>query len=266
LLDSIYVPGANGVGVPLAAIAKPVVTAAAPQIDRYDRERTVTVTAEVRTGYLTSRVNAEVAKALQGRLVVPPGYRMRFGGQAQAQAEGFNGLGAAAIIAILGIVAVLVLEFGRFRTVLVVASIIPFGLFGAVAALWTAGQSFSFTAGIGVVALIGIEVKNSILLVDFAEQLRREGMPIGEAVALAGEIRFLPVLLTSVTAIGGMLPLALEGSGLYSPLATVIIGGLVASTLLSRIATPVAYLLLARGGGSGGGSRGTADGRPRAMS
>jgi multidrug efflux pump subunit AcrB len=101
----------------------------------------------------------------------------------------------------------------------------------------------SFTATIGVIALIGIEIKNSILLVDFTEQLRRQGVPLREAIERAGEVRFLPVLLTSVTAFFGLLPLALEQSGLYSPLAIAIMGGLVTSTFLSRIATPVLYWL-----------------------
>ncbi|MGH6996961.1 MAG: efflux RND transporter permease subunit, partial [Phenylobacterium sp.] len=108
------------------------------------------------------------------------------------------------------------------------------------------GNSLSFTATIGLIALIGIEIKNSILLVDFTEQLRKGGMGLREAIEKAGEVRFLPVLLTSVTAIGGLLPLALEGSGLYSPLAIAIIGGLITSTFLSRVATPVTYLLLSR--------------------
>ena len=94
--------------------------------------------------------------------------------------------------------------------------------------------------------MTGIEIKNSILLVDFTEQLRRTGLAARAAVERAGELRFLPVLLTSITAIGGLLPLALEGNGLYSPLAIAMIGGLVSSTLLARIATPVLYLLLNR--------------------
>ena len=128
-----------------------------------------------------------------------------------------------------------------------VAGIIPLGLFGAVAALWLTGNSMSFTATIGMIALIGIEIKNSILLVDFTEQLRRTGVPLRAAIERAGEVRFLPVLLTSVTAIAGLTPLALEGSGLYSPLAIAIMGGLVTSTFLSRVATPVMYWLLSRG-------------------
>ena len=120
--------------------------------------------------------------------------------------------------------------------------------FGGLMALFLTGNSLSYTAVIGFVALIGIEIKNSILLVDFTTQLRREGMGLRAAIERAGEVRFLPVLLTSVTAIGGLLPLALFGGSLYAPLASVIIGGLISSTLLSRIVTPVMYLLIARGG------------------
>ena len=94
-------------------------------------------------------------------------------------------------------------------------------------------------------ALVGIEIKTSILLVDLTNRLRTEGVGIEEAIRKAGEVRFLPIVLTSMTAIGGLLPIALQGSGLYSPLAWVIIGGLVSSTLLARIVTPVMYKMLA---------------------
>jgi multidrug efflux pump subunit AcrB len=130
---------------------------------------------------------------------------------------------------------------------LVVAGVIPLGLFGGLVALFFTGNSLSYTAVIGFVALIGIEIKNSLLLVDFTTQLRAAGRPLRQAIEEAGEVRFLPVLLTSVTAIGGLLPLALSGSGLYGPLAWVIIGGLVSSTLLSRVVTPVMYLLIVQG-------------------
>ena len=186
-------------------------------------------------------------KRIEKEVPLPPGYSLSLGGEAEAQSESFSGLGAAIMIAVLGILAVLVLEFGRFRSAIVVAGIIPLGLFGAVTALWLTGNSLSFTAAIGIVALIGIEIKNSILLVDFTEQLHKQGVGLAEAIEQAGEIRFLPVLLTSVTAIGGLLPLAFERSGLYSPMAIAIIGGLVSSTFLSRIATPVMYWLVARG-------------------
>jgi multidrug efflux pump subunit AcrB len=148
------------------------------------------------------------------------------------------------LVAVFGILAVLVLEFGSFRSTLIVAGVIPLGLVGALAALFVTGNTLSFTAMIGIIALVGIEIKNSILLVDFTNQLRAEGASVDEAIERAGEVRFLPILLTSATAIGGLLPLALQGSGLYSPLAIVIIGGLISSTLLARLVTPVMYKLL----------------------
>jgi multidrug efflux pump subunit AcrB len=246
-LSKIYVPTAEGEAAPLGSIASPTLRSSPARIDRFDRERTVTVSAYVQTGYLTAKVTQDVVARLERELPMPPGYRLTLGGQAEAQSESFAGLGAAVMVAVFGILAVLVLEFQKFKTALVVAGIIPFGLFGAVAALWITGYSLSFTATIGLIALIGIEIKNSILLVDFTEQLRRDGMGLHDAIEKAGEVRFLPVLLTSVTAIGGLLPLAMEGSGLYSPLAIVIIGGLITSTVLSRVATPVMYWLTARG-------------------
>ena len=112
-------------------------------------------------------------------------------------------------------------------------------------ALYVTGNTLSFTANIGFVALMGIEVKNSILLVDFTNQLRSEGTPLEEAIRRAGEARFVPILLTTLTAIGGLIPLVLEHSSLYSPLAIVILGGLISSTLLARVITPVLYKLLA---------------------
>ena len=246
-LTGIYVPTADGEAAQLGAIATPRFQSSPARITRYDRVRTVTITSEVQTGFLTSAVTADASARLERALDLPPGYNWSLGGQAEAQSESFSGLGAAILVAIFGILAVLVLEFGKFKTALVVAGVIPLGLFGAVAALWLTGNSLSFTATIGLIALIGIEVKNSILLVDFTEQLRRQGVGLREAIERAGEVRFLPVLLTSVTAIFGLLPLALERSGLYSPLAIAIMGGLVTSTFLSRVATPVTYWLLSRG-------------------
>jgi multidrug efflux pump subunit AcrB len=114
-------------------------------------------------------------------------------------------------------------------------------------ALFIGKESLSYTSIIGFIALIGIEIKNSNLLVEVANQERERGTPLREAIEKAGEVRFLPVLLTSMTAIGGMIPLVMERSPLYSPLAMVIIGGLVTSTLLARIVTPPLYLLLAPG-------------------
>jgi len=246
VLKQIYVPTLAGGSVPLDSIADPRMKSVIPLITRLKLERTVTVTAFNQPGYLASTLNRAVVDKL-ATVPLPDGYAFAVGGEAEAAQRGFAGLGAIILLATFAIVGVLVIEFGRFRETLVVAGVIPLGTVGGLVALLLTGNSLSFLAIIGFVALIGIEIKNSILLVDFTTQMRREGMPLRQAIERAGEIRFLPVLLTSVTAIGGLLPLALGGSALYSPLAWVIIGGLVSSTVLSRIITPVMYLLAARG-------------------
>ncbi len=245
-LNHIYVPTMGGASVPLATLATPVFATDAAQISRIQRQRAVALTAQVRDGVLVSRATSAALAQLQAKVPLPPGYAYRVGGEADSAARSFGGLGPAIVVASLGILAVLVMEFGSLRTVAVVFGVVPLGFFGAVVALWLTGNSLSFTASVGLIALVGIEIKNSILLVDFTEQLRRDGVPVREAIEQAGELRFLPVLLTSITAIGGLLPLALEGNGLYSPMADAMIGGLVTSTLLARIATPVMYLLLAK--------------------
>lgn len=245
-LSAVYVPSQGGGSVPLAELTRPSLEAAPARINRYKLERSATITAYVRDGYLASKISQEVLARVE-QLRLPPGYSIIVGGEAEVAARNSNGLGGLILLAVFGIFGVLVAEFGRFREVSVVAGVIPLGLFGGLAALLLTGNSLSFLAVIGFVALIGIEIKNSILLVDFTTQLRERGVCLRDAIEQAGEIRFLPVLLTSVTAIGGLLPLALSGSQLYSPLAWVIIGGLVSSTLLSRIVTPVMYLLIVRG-------------------
>jgi multidrug efflux pump subunit AcrB len=144
-----------------------------------------------------------------------------------------------------GIIAILILEFKTFKSTFIVLSVIPLGMIGAILILLFTGNSLSFTAIVGIIALAGIEVKNSILLVDYTNFLRKEnGLSIDAAIEEAGETRFIPIVLTTMTAIGGMIPLIMEHSPLYSPLALVIVGGLISSLILTRIVTPVMYKLL----------------------
>ncbi len=243
-LERLYIWNGQGDALPLSEIAQPRLQSGPASIDRHQRERTATVRAYTQNGYLISAVTGDVARRLES-LRLPPGYSISFGGQAEAQRRSFSGLGPAIMVAVFGILAVLLLEFGSFAVTTVVAFVIPFGIMGGLIALWLGGESLSFTAIIGFIALIGIEIKNSILLVEFANQMRARGAPLMEAIERAGEVRFLPVLLTSATAIGGMTPLLLEDSPLFSPIAMVLIGGLISSTLIARIVTPAMYLLLA---------------------
>ena len=245
-LDSIYVPTRSGAAVSLSEITDPQLVSVPPLIKRRNLERVVEITTQLKPGAVTGKVALDAQSRLD-KLKLPPGYSIRVGGEAEKVRETFSGFGPIVLIALFIIFGILVAEFGEFREALVVAGVIPLGTFGGLIGLLVTGNNMSFLAVIGFVALIGIEIKNSILLVDFTSQLRERGLGLREAIEQAGEVRFLPVLLTSVTAIGGLLPLALFGGSLYGPLAIVLIGGLISSTLLSRIVTPAMYLLVVRG-------------------
>jgi len=242
-LDYVEVMSASGRPVPLRQLTDPTFATAPSAIRRHDRLREYVLTAHPTADRNVAEVTQDVLANL-AKLDLPPGYSIRAGGELEAQQESFGGIGTAVLVAVFGILAVLVLEFGSFRSMLIVAGVIPLGMAGGFIALFVTGYDLSFTATVGLVALIGIEIKNSILLVDFTNQLREQGVELDDAITQAGEIRFLPILLTSATAIGGLLPLAIQGSGLYSPLAIVIIGGLISSTLLGRLVTPVMYKML----------------------
>jgi multidrug efflux pump subunit AcrB len=244
ILDRIHVASTTGAMIPLNQLAQLGFKGSPNVITHFNQVRSATVTSYVLTGYNTDRVTKEVLATLES-LKLPPGYRLIPAGEIESRQESFGGIGNAIIVAIFGIMAILVLEFRTFKSTLVVASVIPLGIVGGIVALWLSGNTLSFAAMIGFVALIGIEIKTSILLVDFTDELRRQGYNLDDAIQRAGEVRFVPIVLTSMTAIGGMLPLALQGSSLYSPLAWVIIGGLVSSTLIARLVTPVMYRLLA---------------------
>lgn len=242
-LETVYISSLTGAHLPLSQLATLEFYDSPTLIQHYNKERSMTVTSSVATGYNTNNVTRDVLDAVAS-LKLPEGFRIIPAGEIEGRRKSFEGIGTAILIAIFGIFAVLILEFGTFRSTLIVLSVIPLGFIGGLAMLWLTGYSLSFAAAIGFVALTGIEIKNSILLVDFTNQLRQQGTPLDEAIVKAGEIRFLPVLLTTFTAIGGLLPIALGHSNLYSPLAFVIIGGLITSTLLARLVTPVMYKLI----------------------
>ncbi|HWB93521.1 MAG TPA: efflux RND transporter permease subunit [Puia sp.] len=243
-LNKVYVDSYNGTSVPLSEVASIQFQSSPTSINHYDKDRYTTVTAFVRDGYNTTRVTEGVLSQLD-KMHFPPGAGYMAAGEVESKQQSFGGLGPIILITIFGILGILVLEFKTFRGTLIVLSVVPLGIIGAVLILLASGNTFSFVAVIGIIALIGIEVKNSILLVDYTDQLRKSGMGLDEAIQEAGETRFVPIILTTLTAIGGLLPLVAENNPLYSPLALVIIGGLLSSTLLTRVVTPVLYKLLA---------------------
>ena len=243
VFNDLYVNSYQGTAVPLQQLASLRMEASPLTIDHYNKNRTVSVTSFVQKGFLSDNVNSEVIRKME-KFTMPAGYSYSMGGEFESRNESFSGFTGIIIVATFLFIAVLILLFKSFRNTLIVLSVIPLGLVGAMMALWLTGNSVSFVAIVGLIALAGIEVKNTILLVDFTNQMRKEGTPLEKAIREASEIRFLPIVLTSLTAIGGLAPIAISTNPLISPLAIVIIGGLISSTLLSRIVTPVVYKLI----------------------
>lgn len=242
-LENIYVNNQQGRAIPLNQVASLRLEASPLNINHFDKIRMVSITAFVDKGYLVDNVLKEVMDKMD-TMNLPDGYSYGMGGEIESRQESFGGFESVIIVTIFLFIAVLILEFGTFKSTLIVLSVIPLGIVGAVIALLITGNSLSFVAIIGLIALAGIEVKNTILLVDFTNQLREQGKSLEEAIREAGEVRFLPIILTSMTAIGGLTPIALSSNPLISPLAIVLIGGLISSTLLSRVVTPVVYKLI----------------------
>jgi multidrug efflux pump subunit AcrB len=242
-LENLYVNNQQGRAIPLNQVANLKLESSPLNINHFDKIRMVAVTAFVDKGFLVDNVLKDVITKMD-ETKLPAGYSYGMGGQVESQQESFGGFESVIIVTIFLFIAVLILEFGTFKSTLIVLSVIPLGIVGAVLALLITGNSLSFVAIIGLIALAGIEVKNTILLVDFTNHLREEGKSLEDAIREAGEVRFLPIILTSMTAIGGLLPIALSSNPLISPLAIVLIGGLISSTLLSRVVTPVVYKLI----------------------
>ncbi|MBE8714308.1 efflux RND transporter permease subunit [Sphingobacterium hungaricum] len=243
IFDGIFVNNLAGTAIPLAQLASLEFESSPSTIYHEDKNRVVAVNSFVAKGYTNDKVIQDVIKQMD-EFNFPAGYSYRMGGEVESREATFGGFGTIIIITVFLFIAVLVLEFKTLKSTLIVLSVIPLGIVGAVLALLVTGNTLSFVATVGLIALAGIEVKNTILLVDFTNQLRKEGMELNEAIEQAGEIRFLPIILTTLTAIGGLLPIAWSSNPLISPLAIVMIGGLISSTLLSRIVTPVVYKLL----------------------
>lgn len=243
VFNSLYIDNNQGSSVPLNQMTSLNLEASPVRINHLNKIRTVSVNAFVQKGILNDRVIDKVITKMD-EMKLPAGYSYEMGGDVESRKQSFGGLQVILIITLFLFIAALVLQFKTFKSTLIILSVIPLGIVGAVIALLITGNSLSFIATVGIIALAGIEVKNTILLVDFTNQLRQQGKNLEEAIREAGEVRFLPIILTSLTAIGGLMPIALSSNPLISPLAIVMIGGLISSTLLSRIVTPVIYKLI----------------------
>ncbi len=244
VFEKIRVPSMRDITMPLTNVAEVVFEKMPNNITHINREAYTTIRAFAEDGYSYNELNEAVIAKLNEEFSPAAGYSWTAAGEKENQDRTFNGFGIIILLSVFGFIAALILEFKSIKSTFIVISVIPLGFAGGIITLFLTGNGLSFVALVGFIALIGIEIKNSILLVDYTNLLRKEGMPIDEAVAKAGEVRFIPILLTTLTAIAGMIPLIVSYSPLYTPLALVIVGGLISSLLFSRVLTPVLYKLL----------------------
>ena len=242
-LERIYVSSLSGKQHQLKQFVDIQLQQAPSSISRYDMERTAEILADIERGYTLDEVMDPVLEKLR-LYSMPTGFSYTIGGELEGRKDAFGGVSNAVLIAIISILSVLVLQFRSFRQPLIIFLAIPFAVTGMIWALWITGNTFSFTAFIGLTSLVGIVVNNSIILVDYINKLRERGTPLNEALQLAAETRLTPIVLTALTTIGGLLPLTLQGGPLWAPMGWTIIGGLLVSTLLTLVIVPVFYKLL----------------------
>ncbi len=218
------------------------------EIQRKNQERMIRVTAEPE-GTLSEGIDA--VKARLGEIRVPPDFNVGFGAEAEEQARAFGQLQMMLILAIILVYAVMASQYESLRDPFIIMFSVPLAAIGVVLALKLTGTTFSLQAYIGVIMLAGIVVSNAILLVDYTNVLRRrDKLPLRQAVETAGRVRLRPILMTSIATVLGLVPMSLgigEGAELQAPLARVVIGGLIASTMITLVFVPTVYTLFEEG-------------------
>jgi HAE1 family hydrophobic/amphiphilic exporter-1 len=245
-IRNLRVTTASGGSVPLDTVADIAIGSGTSQVDRYDRARQVSVGADLNGAPLGPA--SEAVHALPVLQHLPPGVRLQSGGDAEFMEEVFGQFGLAMGTGILLVLAVLVLLFQSFLQPMTIMMALPLSIGGALAALLLTGDSLSLPVLIGLLMLMGIVTKNSILFVDYAILAMREhGLARREALIEAGAKRAQPILMTTIAMIAGMLPIAArfgENADFRAPMAITVVGGLATSTLLSLIFIPVAFTII----------------------
>ena len=234
-----------GQTVPLGQLANVIRGEGPTTVEREDQARVVRLSSQIYDRDLGS-VMTDI-KARMSTLSLPNGYHISYGGQNAQMEDAFGGLTLALSFAIVLVYLVMAAQFESFLHPFVILFTIPLSLVGAIGGLVISGRNLDISGMIGIILLVGIVVNNAIVLIDYINQLRREGMDRDEAVRKAGPTRLRPVLMTTLTTLLGLLPLALglsEGAEMQAPMATVVIGGLALSTLLTLIVIPVTYTLM----------------------
>ncbi len=242
-LKNLPVPSSvNGAGIPLSQLAEVTPTWAVSQINRNQLTRTVTV-----SGYTQGRLASEVVKDMQKSLQsypLPQGYRIEYGGEQEEGNKSFADLGRLSLMMMVLIYLLLATQFNSLLKPLIIMVTVFLGICGALIGLFVTGNPIGFMAALGLFSLAGVVVRNGIVLIEFVELAVKEGKPLREALAEAGQARLRPILLTALSAVGGLTPMALAGGALWQPMAIAIISGLIISTALTLYIVPTLYLLL----------------------
>ena len=247
-LDEIRVAGPDGVSRPISELADVSVVRGYSEINRLGQRRSITVTADIdvaKSSLTSSQITADMERRLMpGLLAEFPEVRVRWEGQREQTNESLQSLGVGFVVALFAMFVLLTMEFKSYFQPLLIIFVIPFGIAGAVFGHALMGMPLTLFSMFGLVALAGVVVNDSIVLIDFINHRVRAGHPLRDALREAGCLRFRPVLLTSITTIGGLLPLLLERSfqaQFLIPMATSLAFGLATTTLLVLILVPVTY-------------------------
>lgn len=234
--------------VPLSSVATVDATPGPNQISRENGKRRIVVTANVRARDLGSFV-AEAEAAVAEKVKLPPGYWIGWGGQFEQLVSATKRLTIVVPVALLLVFVLLFMGMGSMADAALVFSGVPLALTGGIAALLLRDIPLSISAGVGFIALSGVAVLNGLVIIAFIERLRSEGRPIVEAVREGALTRLRPVLMTALVASLGFVPMALAtgaGAEVQRPLATVVIGGIISSTVLTLLVLPALYVLFRR--------------------
>jgi HAE1 family hydrophobic/amphiphilic exporter-1 len=233
--------------IPLSAVATVEEVEGPAEIRRSEGERVAVITANL-AGRDLGSASEEIAAALEA-LHLPSGFDWRIGGQRQEMETSFESMRLAILLAVFMVYLVMASQFESLLHPFVILFSIPFALIGLLGTLWLFGVAVSIVVLIGSILLAGIVVNNAIILVDYTNRLRRDGMDKLAALKKAGAVRLRPILMTTATTVLGLLPMAIglgEGSELRRPMALTVIGGLITSTVLTLLILPAVYSLLDR--------------------
>jgi len=244
-MASTPVRGTNGESVPLGAIARSETSSGEIVLQRENLRQMAIVTGRLEDRDLGSAVS-EIQRKLAG-MKLPVGYTSEVGGQYESQRESFRELLTVFAIAAALVFIILVIQFRRFLPAILILLAAPLSLAGAFALLRITGTDLNVSSAMGLILLVGLIVKNGIVLIDYAHRLVDEGVPFTEALERAGSIRLRPILMTTLCTLFGLLPLALglgAGAELQRPLALAVIGGLTLSTFVTLYLVPLAYRAL----------------------